>query len=178
MLCFGFWPSLIYLLIMIIGAILFNYNNEVNFPSFNYRPLFNKTSFILSNKLPRFNLKTINLLVKTTLITVLGFIIIVFIVSWAMNDYIKKRDTRNDCVEIVAALNNYYKVYNFYPDKLEKIINTNPMRQAWYRDYWNNNYYYKTENGSTHFVLISAGKDRKLNTEDDMIFKDVSLDQQ
>ncbi|RFS20979.1 hypothetical protein DVR12_16645 [Chitinophaga silvatica] len=79
--------------------------------------------------------------------------------------------TKEDCKEIKMAIDNYKKQKNTYPSNLSSLISNNPMRQNWSKDRWEHNYSYAINSMDSSYTLISAGKDGKFGTKDDLIYK-------
>ena len=170
MVLFGFWPSLVYILIMLVGAGMFSFNKNVDIKKYSLREVGRKITSSLRFPVLKFNSKTFGHVVKMILLTSLGLVLIGISILWLAQGYFKKRDTRNDCKEIVLSLTDYYKQKNKYPNNLSTLISNNPMRQCWYKDHWGNSYSYRTDNDGKTFTLISAGRDGKFNTKDDLFF--------
>jgi len=104
------------------------------------------------------------------------YFLIVFFALWLVGaligyQYYKKANTNDECEAIVSSLNDYYSNTGKYPDHLNEIILNNPLRRGWANDQWNNPYHYTVKNGGKDFVLVSAGKDKSFNTDDDLVFK-------
>jgi uncharacterized membrane protein len=170
MMFFGFWPSIIYLLFMLLGGFMVYTNKDVdtsvqfNFKNFNFRNLgnnFNKEDF---EKSVVSSIKAVFFTIIITTIAIVGFF-------YFSQSYFKNEDTKKDCEEIVMALNSYKKDLSNYPKNLDSLIGNNPLRKGWKKDRWNNDYYYKVLNLNKNFILISKGKDQKLFTKDDIVFK-------
>lgn len=171
MVFFGFWPSLIYLLIMLAGAGMFSFNKEANIKKYSLQEIGRKIMNSLRFPSLKLNSKAFEIVVKRILLISLGVFFISITILWLAQSYFKKRDTRNDCNEIVLSLTDYYKQKNRYPNNLSTLISNNPMRQSWYIDHWGNSYSYRTNNEGKTFTLISAGGDGKFNTKDDLFFE-------
>jgi general secretion pathway protein G len=166
MLAFGFWPSLFYLLIMLLGIVLFGYKID-----------FSNAGRLLSGlqklRLPSFPLPNKNVLktvLKNILLAVLGIAIGVSMFYFLSQDFFKKRKTYADCIEITGALNDYYKHYQQYPAGIGNTIGSNPLRQTWNKDDWGNNLLYTAGKDGKSYELTSAGMDGKFNTADDIKF--------
>lgn len=170
MIFFGFWPSLIYVLIMLLGTgmVVLNKNTDTPQPSINtVRTSLNK----LVSSVKKIDGKVIQSAFITAAVTVMAFLVLSVCILILGQGYFKKRNTISDCKEITAALNFYKENKNIYPPNLTILISNNPMRANWNKDDWGNPYQYKTANNGTTFILISSGKDGKPNTKDDIIFK-------
>lgn len=162
MIFFGFWPSFIYVLIMLGGAGMFSFNKDVAFKNISINDIKEKAKAAI-------NADTTFLVVRTVFLTVFGLTATVVIFLWFSQDYFKRRDTVTDGQEIITAINSYYKQKNKFPDSLSVIISNNPMRKSWNKDGWNNPYHYSSSKNGTSFSLISSGKDGKFNTNDDIV---------
>lgn len=85
-----------------------------------------------------------------------------------LNDHVLAEGrTIKEMTKIEETIIDYQLNYGRYPNSLEELISIRPIREGWKRDYWNEEYFYSAND--SEFVLISPGKDRKLNTEDDII---------
>ncbi len=60
------------------------------------------------------------------------------------------------------------KKLNKYPKELKDIIRNNPLRKNITVDYWNTEFVYIVSKDSLNYTIISLGKDRLLNTSDDI----------
>ena len=158
----GFWPSLLVLLMMLIGAGMVSLRNvRLTWPRLND----------LRAILPRISTASVMLVFGRVLVVFFAFVIAGALLFWLTRDYFKKRDTYNDCIGITNALQHYYKHEHRYPASLSEIIDKYPLRQGWRRDHWNNNYAYSVADDARSYTLISPGKDHRLNTRDDIVFK-------
>lgn len=149
MVFFGVWPSLIYLLLMLIGAALVSIIERGETISFNYT-----------------SIKKLLTVVVVTCISVITVTITIFFFS---KNYFNKRDTLSECKEMVIALKGYKESTNKYPITLSILIEGNPLRASWTKDQWNNPYKYILNNRGA-YVLTSAGSDNKFATQDDLVF--------
>ena len=76
-------------------------------------------------------------------------------------------DTNLEMIEIASHIKQYKTINKKYPDEIRELIGNRPLRKSWLTDKWRNPYIYeKTNNG---FMIKSAGKDKKFDTEDDLI---------
>jgi general secretion pathway protein G len=103
------------------------------------------------------------------------YFLILFYVLWLIGalvgyQYYKKENTKNECEAIVSSLIDHYTNTGKYPDHLKEIISSNPLRRDWTTDQWKNPYHYALKNAGKDFELVSAGKDGKFNTDDDLKF--------
>ena len=169
MLLFGFWPSLIYIIIMLLGAGLISYNkNNSGTTGARIKGIFGNL------RTPAIQLpdgKTVLSVGRSLVLAFLGIILTAILFYYFSQDYFKKRTTYNDCKEMTVCLEDYYKHNHIYPDKINTVIGSNPLRQGWTKDDWGHEYSYSCSNAGNAFVLISAGKDGKLHTGDDLVFK-------
>ncbi|MET0637853.1 MAG: type II secretion system protein GspG [Chitinophagaceae bacterium] len=169
MLFFGFWPSLIYILIMLFGAGLIAANKKIHIPQPNktVRSVLNNTT----DALKKIDTKALQGSLKIAVITVSAFIVATACLLFFGQNFLKKRNTINTCKEMVLALDFYKESKKTYPTDLKTLITNNPMRIGWDKDDWGNPYQYKTDNNGTTFILVSSGKDGKFNTRDDIEFR-------
>jgi hypothetical protein len=157
----GFWPSLFVVLMLLAGAGMVSVN-KMQFG----RPRLNG----LKNALSQVRLSAVVLVLKRALVVFVVFIIAGLLIAWVSKDYFKTRDTRSDGRGITKALQHYYDHKHTYPTSLSEIIDQYPLRQGWKKDHWGNAYSYTTASDGRSFTLISPGKDRQLNTRDDLVF--------
>lgn len=172
MVFFGFWPSIIYLLFMVLGGFMIFTNKDVD-TSINYDFLkqLNFKDIFSSNSSKEDLEKKAVYFVKTTFISLTAIIIFISLFFCFSEPYRKVTYTKEDCEKIVTALNSYKKDLLNYPLNMDSLIGNNPLRKEWKKDRWDNDYYYKPLNNGKNFILISKGKDQKLFTQDDIIFK-------
>jgi hypothetical protein len=71
-------------------------------------------------------------------------------------------------IEIKLLLEAEKKQFGFYPNQLKNIIRNNPLRKNITLDAWKSEFIYTLSKDSLNYTLISLGKDRKLNTSDDL----------
>lgn len=173
MIFFGFWPSLIYVLIMLAGAGMITVNKNIDVKS-----LFNTNTERARKIIPsiissvqKVDAKSVQNTLKTAAITVLAVFVLAISILVLGQGYFKKRDTISDCKEIAAALEFYKENKRAYPPDLITLISNNPMRLNWNKDSWGNPYQYTAGNNGTSFTLTSSGKDGKFNTSDDIVFR-------
>ena len=173
MIFFGFWPSLVYLLIMLAGAGMITLNKDTGTSSHldagaNWiEKSFNTMLVSLKNVDKEF---AKDMLKKITITLMIVFALCISVLIFGQ-DYFKKRDTISSCREITAALQHYKLGNKTYPVSLSVLAAINPMLSNLTKDKWGNPYQYVTENNGSHFQLISAGKDGKFKTDDDLVFK-------
>ncbi len=153
MVFFGLWPSLLYIILMILGTILIVSAKHVKWKSV------------------KININLIKRLISRIVIVFLGFMLIYTILYLSTINYFKKKYTIRDCTEIIAALESYKKDNKPYPRSLDSLIGNNPIRAEWKKDRWNTSYKYYTTNNDRSYTLTSAGKDKIFNSNDDIIYK-------
>jgi hypothetical protein len=167
MLFFGFWPSIIYILIMFCGIIMVIINKDIKI---NYKKNVNKVISPIRNYLK--STIIIHFKYKLALKFFCFFISIIIILStvafFVSRQYMKRKNTINESEEIIAALNVYKLQTHAYPSHLDDIIGQNPIRKGWKKDSWGNYYIYQVNNRKNSFTLISKGQDGLLNTTDDI----------
>lgn len=171
MICFGFWPSFIYILIMLVGASLVALNNDTEQEQLvdTDAGWLTKSYNTIAIYFKKNGRQSIEKIIKNVFIILLA-IVVLFISAFVLSqDYLRKRDTINNCKNIVAALNHYKKGKNSYPINLSEVIDQNPLLSK--ADQWGNSYQYQAKENGNHFILVSAGQDKKFNTSDDLIFK-------
>ncbi|MFT7442267.1 MAG: general secretion pathway protein G [Maribacter sp.] len=98
---------------------------------------------------------------------------ILFIISFSIFSVFSLRNkseekTKEKIIEISAILAIENKQLNKYPKELKDIIRNNPLRKNITLDYWNTEFVYVVSKDSLNYTIISLGKDRLLNTSDDL----------
>lgn len=98
-------------------------------------------------------------------------IFIIFFSLFSYNSFkdrsLKNTNAKISKIESLLSLEKEH--FGYYPRELEIVIRNNPLNKNLLIDGWNTNFYYKLVNDSLHYKLISLGRDRVLNTEDDII---------
>lgn len=75
----------------------------------------------------------------------------------------------NDKINEIELLLEAEKLqFGFYPKELKQLIRNNPLRKNITLDGWQNEFSYNLSKDSLNYELISLGKDRKLDTSDDI----------
>ncbi len=92
------------------------------------------------------------------------------VASWYTDNYVKPEQTLEEGNKIVSALQKYKENEGKYPDNIQVVIGDRPVRKGWIKDAWEQNYIYELTEDGKNFNLTSKGKDKVLNTEDDIIF--------
>jgi uncharacterized membrane protein len=171
MLFFGFWPSFVYILIMLAGAWLVFINKDTDNSQFvdTEASWFKKSYNTLAASIRKTDMRSAKRLIGAAMVTILAIFILIISALVMAQDYFKERDTINSSKEITAALDHYKASENTYPSSLSTLIIHNPLLSA--QDRWGNLYQYSTQDKGAHFILISSGKDGKFNTRDDLVFK-------
>jgi general secretion pathway protein G len=171
MLCFGFWPSFIYILIMLAGAGLIVLNKDVNQEQVaeTDRDWLEKGYNTIVASFKKTNKHSIEKVIKNVFISLISIIVLVISAFVLLQDYFKQRDTINNCKAIAVALDHYKESKKAYPENISELITQNPLLSK--TDQWGNSFQYRTENNGANFILTSAGQDGKFNTRDDLIFK-------
>jgi hypothetical protein len=157
----GFWPSLLVLLMILLGA------GMITLPKI---PLETSRLDGLKTALSQVRLSAVPIVLKRALAVFAVFIIAGVLIAWVSKDYFKARDTRSDCRGITKALDHYYQHEHKYPSSLSVVLDQYPLRQGWKKDHWGNDYAYIIPANAQAFTLISPGKDKQLNTGDDIVF--------
>jgi hypothetical protein len=87
------------------------------------------------------------------------------------NDIAFPRSVSEEGRQLIDALDKYFNSHGAYPDKLELIVQGNPIRKRWLIDPWGRPYYYDTAETKKSYILMSSGPDGINNTTDDIILK-------
>jgi hypothetical protein len=98
---------------------------------------------------------------------------LLFIISFSIFSVFSLRNiseekTKERMIEISVILTAEKKHLNKYPKELKNIIRNNPLRKNITLDYWNTEFVYILSKDSLNYTIISLGKDRLLNTSDDI----------
>lgn len=171
MLFFGFWPSLIYILILLAGAGLVILNNDVAHEPFidTDTGWLRKSCNTVIASFKRTDRQSIEKVIKHVLISLFAIIVLIISGFVLLQGYFKQRDTINSFRQISIALDRYKESKKAYPGNIAELITQNPLLSR--TDQWGNPYQYRIENNGAHFILTSAGQDGKFNTKDDLIFR-------
>lgn len=171
MLFFGFWPSFVYVLIMLAGAGLVMLNTGADNAQLvdTDTHWFTRTYNTIAVCFKKTNTQSIEKVIKNIFISLVAIFVSIIAAFLLLQGYFKKRDTVNNCKAIMVALEHYKASQKIYPENLPGLITKNPMLSQ--TDQWGNRYQYHIDNNGTHFILISAGADGKFNTNDDLVFK-------
>jgi hypothetical protein len=169
MLFLGFWPSFIYILIMLTGAGLIIINKDTDTQEFvgTDANWLKKVYNTITASLKQTDSQSILKVLRNVLVILLAIFVLIISAFVLAQGYFKKRDTINNCKEIVTALEQYRQSTKIYPVTLSEL--RNPMLSL--KDHWGNAYHYQSQNDGAHFILTSSGEDRKFNTGDDLVFK-------
>lgn len=173
MLFFGFFPSLIYILMMLAGAYMAVHSKDTDTQEFvNVNANWLRKGYntlLLSFK--KTDNQSVQRILKTVFLTILILFVSIASIIMLGQNYFSRRDTINNCKEITIALEHYKESYKVYPPDLSKLKNDNPMLSDLTKDKWGNPYQYRIDDNGTHFILISSGEDGRFNTKDDIVFK-------
>lgn len=93
---------------------------------------------------------------------------IIFISVYFKSKNLGEIITKEKITNITTILESEKKQLGKYPSTLKKIIRNNPLRKNIILDYWKNEFVYTVSKNSLNYQLVSLGKDRILNTSDDI----------
>ncbi|MFY7670630.1 hypothetical protein ACOSP6_06035 [Tenacibaculum sp. MEBiC06402] len=98
----------------------------------------------------------------------LGVCLIIYIIGkvFVVPSIVSENKTNKRATEIKELLEKEKEVFGKYPLQLYIIKRGNPLRENLLIDGWGTQFKYKIVNNS--YSLISAGKDRKFDTKDDL----------
>lgn len=167
----GFWPGAGAILLMLSGAIMIAYSNSM-FDEGSWgqvNDVAGNAVFKVRSLAERVDLQKLKKALRTVVISIAAFFVLIICLFVFGQNYFKARDTRADGKDMVAELENYNQTNHSYPDNLNILIGKNPLRAAWEKDRWGNVYRYTTTGAA--FTLRSAGKDGKFETGDDVVLK-------
>jgi hypothetical protein len=168
----GFWPGLIYFLIMLAGAglIAVSQNGVAKYNGFD-TDNFRNTIASLAASIVRADFRLLYTILRTiaiciTVVLIVGLTLLIF-----RQAFFHKSDTLNDCREMTAALEFYKDHKKTYPDNLHTLIANNPLREEWYKDGWNRPYQYIAVDNGSSYILSSSGRDGVFDSPDDITFR-------
>lgn len=90
-------------------------------------------------------------------------------------DSLKKKKTVKEIAAISKTLFKIKSNTGLFPKSLDILIGQNPTRKKWKLDAWNNEYFYEVSKDQKKFIITSCGKDKILNTQDDIRFESTDL---
>jgi len=93
--------------------------------------------------------------------------------NYVVNNFYNEDRTKNEMTEISLALEKYYSRYHYYPNDFLDFISSKPIWHEWSTDAWDNNFKY-TVLDSSHFILVSSGKDQVFETKDDISISSIT----
>lgn len=105
-----------------------------------------------------------------TLISALILFLLFSIYQYYLHVRVKPEKTKDEIILISHKIKKWKEKYHRFPANLKELIKNNPNRLEWEKDAWNISYHYGIENNGESFFIISSGKDKKLNTDDDITF--------
>ena len=70
--------------------------------------------------------------------------------------------------EVTSLLKHEKETSGHYPEYLETILRNNPLLNNIHKDSWGREFFYERHSSGESYVLVSLGKDGKLNTADDI----------
>lgn len=110
----------------------------------------------------------LEVMIVLVIIGVLGGIVAINLVGAA--DRAKADASIAKMQQIRSALSLYRTKYNEYPPtgQLQLLLQENVVTQAGLLDAWQNPFHYQTPAGDFAFVIVSAGIDGRLDTDDDL----------
>lgn len=85
---------------------------------------------------------------------------------YVKNEFLSENFTKSEMEEIIKALNRYQTDTDTFPSDFASFVSSKPIWDSWYTDHWGNSYKYVKE--GEYVKLISAGKDRTFDTDDDI----------
>lgn len=174
MIFFGFFPSLIYVLIMLSGAGMVAFSKDFETPEYvstDNTNWFKKSANTVQSTIQNTDTRSVQHGIKKVFFIVLIVLVTAISIIVLGENYFNKRDTISACNEITSALNHYKESKKVYPGTLAELSVDNPMLSDISKDKWGHLYQYKTGQNGTAFTLTSAGEDGKFNTGDDLVFR-------
>lgn len=110
----------------------------------------------------------LEVMIVLVIIGVLGGIVAINLVGAA--DAAKEDTSIEKMRQIRSALSLYRTQFNEYPPsgQLQTLLQQNVVTQSGLLDAWNRPFHYESPAGDFAFVIVSAGVDGQLETEDDL----------
>jgi hypothetical protein len=119
-------------------------------------------------------------IIRSTFLYSLSAILVIVILSVGItllgSSAFSEKETEKKCMRVVEYLNKYKSHSKSFPADLEQMTGNSPERREWIKDGWGNPLLYSVTDNGNNFLLISKGKDRKQNTEDDLKFNKEGLE--
>ncbi|MGP1345315.1 MAG: type II secretion system protein GspG [Phycisphaerales bacterium] len=111
----------------------------------------------------------LEVMIVLVIIGVIGGIVAINLVGAA--DRSKEQASLEKARQIRSALQIYRTTYNDYPPtgQLGVLLQQNVLTQSGMLDAWNREFHYMSPAGDFAFVIVSAGIDGQLETEDDIV---------
>ncbi len=96
-------------------------------------------------------------------------LLVVFVKIVSMEFWLNEARTNKEMVKVSQKLEEWRSEKGKYPEDLDAIVGTRPLRKTWYTDNWGNYYSYQSISEHNSFVLVSAGSDGRFGTSDDLV---------
>ena len=109
----------------------------------------------------------------------LGFISLIVITAFFIASLIFVLDSsrgkaslkyvQREMSEIVNEVKEFERINKKLPNNIEELVESSPLKKKYATDYWGNKYKFSIED--REILVISPGKDKSINTEDDIIVR-------
>lgn len=125
---------------------------------------------------PKYSKKDAAWAIVILLVIIPAFVIIAVSGLFAVGDWYSEKfvipeQTTYEGANIVSAIQVYKESYGKYPSGISELINGRPLRSGWGEDGWGEPYYFEVLENGSDFRLISKGRDRTINTDDDIVLR-------
>jgi hypothetical protein len=80
--------------------------------------------------------------------------------------------TRSDIRLVVTGLEIFRAEKGYYPNNLQKLLPDYVPSASVFTDSWGNELVYSTKENAGNFQVASKGKDKLINTDDDIVYAD------
>lgn len=81
-----------------------------------------------------------------------------------------EKQTHKRLTEVASLLKHEKLTSGYYPLDLKVIVRNNPLLKNIHKDYWGREFFYERHDSGESYVLISLGRDGRLNTSDDIVY--------
>jgi hypothetical protein len=88
--------------------------------------------------------------------------------AWLQDAQLSRSATIHQGAEIASALSDYRAKLGRCPKSIGELIGNRPLRAGWLYDGWGRPYSYELSESGSRCQLLSAGRDGKFGTDDDL----------
>jgi ADP-dependent phosphofructokinase/glucokinase len=112
--------------------------------------------------------RTLGPVIRLSMIVLVGGFVLMLLVYALTYNLVKERNTALKLNRLSGQIAQYYQTRAMLPAHLNEVVANDPMIRNNTFDSWGNRVVYQPMLPNQGFKLTSAGKDRKINTEDDI----------